>query len=167
VDEYYKNRWSYINGFSLNNFEFINDRENIVFTEKTSISIPNYANAVGTDFLFCANIFNQNQYIPPRIENRKQNLYLGHGYIDEDTVEVEIPEDFTIDALPEATVLETKFGKYEMSFSKNAEGKLIYSRKLLINKGEYPPAEYENYRDFLRSIARLDKTKFLLRQVSR
>jgi hypothetical protein len=52
VDEYYKNRWSYINGFSLNNFEFINDRENIVFTEKTSISIPNYANAVGNDFLF-------------------------------------------------------------------------------------------------------------------
>src|SRR5690606_17829001 len=164
VDEYYKNRWSYINGFSLNNFEFINDRENIVFTEKTSISIPNYANAVGNDFLFCANIFNQNQYIPPRIENRKQNLYLGHGYIDEDTVEVEIPEDFSVEVLPENTILETKFGKYEISFTKIVENKLVYNRKLRINKGEYPSSEYENYRDFMRSIARLDKTKILLKQ---
>jgi hypothetical protein len=164
VDEYYKNRWSYINGFSLNNFEFINDRENIVFTEKTSISIPNYANAVGNDFLFCANIFNQSQYIPPRIETRKQNLYIGSGFIDIDTVEVEIPENFEVDGLPEETVLETKFGKYQIGFSKNPDNKLIYSRKMTLNKGEYPPSEYENFRDFLRSIARLDKTKILLKQ---
>jgi len=164
VDEYYKNRWSYVNGFSLNNFEFNNDRENIIFTENVSIIIPSYANAVSNDFLFCANIFNQSQHIPPRIENRKQNLYLGHGYVDMDTVEVEIPENFSIDALPEATVLETKFGKYEIGFTKTAENKLVYTRKLLINKGEYPPSEYENYRDFLRSIARLDKTKILLKQ---
>ncbi|MEH6764781.1 MAG: DUF3857 domain-containing protein [Aequorivita antarctica] len=164
VDEYYKNRWSYINGFSLNNFEFNNDRENIVFTEKVSVTIPSYANPVGNDFLFCANIFNQSQHIPPRIENRKQNLYLGHGYLDIDTLEVEIPENFSIDVLPESTVLETKFGKYQIGFSKTPENKLVYSRKLLINKGEYPPSEYENYRDFLRSIARLDKTKILLKQ---
>lgn len=164
VDEYYKNRWSYINGFSLNNFEFNNDRENIVFTEKASVSIPNYANPVGNDFLFCVNIFNQSQHIPPRIENRKQNLYLGRGYVDIDTLEVEIPENFSIDVLPESTVLETKFGKYQIGFSKTPENKLVYSRKLLINKGEYPPSEYENYRDFLRSIARLDKTKILLKQ---
>ncbi|SRX74656.1 DUF3857 domain-containing protein [Aequorivita antarctica] len=164
VDEYYKNRWSYINGFSLNNFEFNNDRENIVFTEKVSVTIPSYANPVGNDFLFCANIFNQSQHIPPRIDNRKQNLYLGHGYVDIDTLEVEIPENFSIDVLPESTVLETKFGKYQIGFSKTPENKLVYSRKLLINKGEYPPSEYENYRDFLRSIARLDKTKILLKQ---
>ncbi len=164
VDKYYKNRWSYINGFSLSNFEFINDRENIVFTEKIAMIIPHYANPVGNDYLFCANIFNQSQHIPPRILDRKQNLYLSHGYIDIDTVEVEIPENFSIEALPNETILETKFGKYEMSFVKTAENELVYNRKLLINKGEYPPSEYENYRDFLRSIARLDKTKILLKQ---
>ncbi len=84
--------------------------------------------------------------------------------MDVDTVEVEIPENFEIDGLPEDTILETKFGKYEMGFSKTADNKLVYSRKILINKGEYPPSEYENYRDFLRSIARLDKTKILLKQ---
>ncbi len=164
IDEYYKNRWSYINRFSLNNFEFNNDRENVVFTETIALSIPKYANPVGDDYLFCPNIFNQSQHIPPRIEDRKQNLYLGHGFVDLDTVEVEIPGNFSIEALPEASVLETKFGKYEVVFSKTSENKLMYNRKLRINKGEYPPSEYENYREFLRSIARLDKTKILLKQ---
>lgn len=164
IDQYYKDRWSYINGFSLNNFEFSNDREKIIFTEKASLSLPNYANPVGADYLFCVNIFNQNQYIPPRIENRKQKLYIGSGFIDVDTVEVELPDNFVVEALPENSVLETKFGKYEISFTQTAVNKLTYNRKLRINKGEYPPEEYENYRDFLRSITRLDKTKVLLKQ---
>ncbi|AFL81327.1 hypothetical protein Aeqsu_1851 [Aequorivita sublithincola DSM 14238] len=164
VDEFYKNRWSYINGFSLSNFEFNNDRENIIFTEKVGVIIPKYANPVGKDFLFCANIFNQSRHIPPRIESRKQNLYLDYGYVDFDTVEVEIPENFSVETLPEPTVLETKFGKYEIAFSKISENKLTYTRKLRMDKGEYPPEEYENFRDFLRSIARLDKTKILLKQ---
>ena len=164
VDGYYKKRWSHINGFSIADFDFKDDRENIAFSEKVVLSIPNYANPVGNDYLFCANIFSQNKYIPPRIENRKQNLDIGYGYIDIDSVEVEIPENFSIDALPESSVFETKFGKYEIAFSKSSENKMIYSRKLRIEKGEYPPEEYENYRDFLRSIARLDKTKILLKQ---
>ncbi len=164
LDEKYKNRWSYINGFSINDVKLNNDREEVAFTENLSLTIPNYANPVGNDYLFCANIFNQNQYIPPRIEKRKQNLFIHNGYIDTDTVEVEIPENFVVDGIPEETILETKFGKYEMGFSKTSDNKLIYSRKIRINKGEYPPSEYESYRDFLRSIARLDKTKILLKQ---
>lgn len=164
VDQNYKDRWRYINGLSIDSIDFNNDRKNIAFTEKLSLSIPNYANPVGNDFLFCPNIFNQNQYIPPRIENRKQNLYIRYGFVDIDTVQVELPENFVVDALPDASILETKFGKYETVFSQNAEKNIIYTRKLIINKGEYPPSEYETYRDFLRSIARLDRTKILLKQ---
>ncbi|WP_310991347.1 DUF3857 domain-containing protein [Aequorivita marina] len=164
IDAYYKNRWGHINGFSIDGFEFKDDREQIAFTENVTLTIPNYANPVGGDYLFCANIFSQNSYIPPRIETRNQNLYIGYGYLDIDTVEVEIPANFIIDVLPESSVLETKFGKYEIDFSKTSENNLLYSRKLRIEKGEYPPAEYESYRAFLRSIARLDKTKILLKQ---
>lgn len=164
IDIFYKKRWRYINGFSLNSINFNDDRQNIVFTENVSLTIPNYANPVGDDYLFCANIFNQNQDIPPRIVDRKQDLYLDYGFINTDTVEIEIPENFVVDVLPDSTVLETKFGKYEIRFSKTDENNLVYHRRLQINKGLYPPAEYENYRDFLRNITRLDKTKILLKQ---
>lgn len=166
IDRYYKDRWSYINGFTISDLKFDNDRENIAFTEKMNLNIPNYANAVGSDFLFCPNVFNRNSYIPPRIEDRKQKLSIGHGFMDIDTVEVELPENLVIEAIPEPTVLETKFGKYEINFIKTAENNLQYIRKIRIEKGEYPPSEYENYRDFLRTIARLDKTKILLKQIT-
>ncbi len=165
IDSYYKEKWGYINGFSIEDVQFINDKENIAFTEKLSLKIPKYANPVGDDFLFCANIFSQNKYIPPRIETRKQNLYIDYGFVNNDTVKVEIPENFSVDGLPEDTVLETKFGKYRIGFSINDENELLYTRNIQINKGEYPASEYENYRDFLRTIARLDKTKVLLKQI--
>ncbi len=164
VDKHYKEKWSYINGLSVQNIEFINNREDIIFTEKAQLNIPHYANAVGNDYLFCANIFNQMNHIPPRILERKQDLYLSHGFTDIDTVEVELPENYSVESLPEATVLETKFGKYTMDFNVNSENKIIYTRTLRITKGQYPPQEYDNYRDFCRSIARLDKTKILLNQ---
>lgn len=164
VDSYYKNRWSHINGFSIADISFNDDKEGIAFTETMKIHIPSYANAVGSDYLFSPNIFNQNSYIPPRVLDRNQKLYIGHSYVDVDTAEIEIPENFIIEAIPEPTVLETQFGKYEIDFTKTAENKLQYTRKIQIEKGEYPPSEYDNYRDFLRTIARLDKTKILLKQ---
>lgn len=164
IDNYYKNRWSHINGFSIADINFNDDKKGIAFTETMNIHIPNYANAVGNDYLFSPNIFNQNSYIPPRVLDRNQKLYIGHSYVDVDTAEIEIPENFIIEAIPEPTVLETQFGKYEIDFTKTAENKLQYTRKIKIEKGEYPPSKYDNYRDFLRTIARLDKTKVLLKQ---
>lgn len=164
VDYHYKTRWRHINGFSISKIDFLNDRDQISFTENLTLEIPNYANSVGEDYLFCPNIFSQNSYIPPRIEDRKQNLDLRRGFITVDSVEVKIPKNYTVFALPETHVLETKFGKYELTFEKIAEDKFIYSRKLRIEDGEYSPSEYENYRDFLRSISRMDKTKVLLKR---
>ncbi|WGF92871.1 DUF3857 domain-containing protein [Aequorivita marisscotiae] len=164
LDKYYKEKWGYINGFTIANVNLENDKQNVVFTEELTLNIPNYANPVGDDFLFSANIFNQHKYIPPRIADRKQNLYIGNGYVHTDTVEVILPDNFVVDGLPEETILETKFGKYQMGFSETSDKKLIFYRNMRINKGEYPPSEYDNYRAFLRSIARLDKTKILLKQ---
>ncbi len=164
IDQHYKKKWNYINGFSLTDIKLDNNREEVIFTEELTLNIPNYANPVSNDYLFCANIFNQNQYIPPRIDTRKQNLYIGNGYVDIDTVTVEVPENFDIDGLPDETILETKFGKYQINFNITSDNNLVYNRKMILNKGEYPPSEYENFRDFLRSIARLDKTKILLKQ---
>ncbi len=164
VDRFYKSRWSHINGFSLIDPKFINDQKEIVFTETLQLDIPNYSNSVGNDYLFCPNIFNRNNHIPPRISDRKQKLYIGHGYIDIDRVEVEIPSGFSLGALPVPTVLETKFGNYEIAFTQTEDNKVQYVRKLRIEKGEYPPSEYENYREFLRTISRLDQTKILLKQ---
>lgn len=163
IDAFYKQRWSYLNGLGLRDFGFNNDRENIKFTENVTLEIPMYANAIGNEFLLCPNIFNQQRQIPPKFQDRKQKLYLNYGYVDVDSVEVEIPENFSFEALPEPTVLETKFGRYEINFELTSENNLRYTRRLEINQGEYPASEYDNYRDFKRTVARLDRAKVLVK----
>lgn len=163
VQQYYKERWNYINGFDIAGIQFENSREDVVFTENATIQIPNYANAVGKDFLFCVNVFNQSQYVPPRFLNRKQDLYIPEGYTDIDALEINLPEGLVLETLPENEMLETKFGSYNIRFEKVSENKLVYHRELIINKGTHPKEDYENYRDFRKQIVKGDKTKILLK----
>lgn len=162
IDSYYKNRWSHINGFTIVDYEFENNRQEIFFSEKLNLTIPRYVTFVGNDILFNPNVFNQFNYIPPQIKNRKQNLKINRGFIDEDIITIEIPENMQIETLPESTLLEGEFGAYEIKFEKISEHILKYYRKFHMKKGEFPPGEYENYRKFLRTVSRLDNTKILL-----
>lgn len=164
VIKYYKEQWGYINGFSIEDYAFDNNRDEIIFSETATLNIPNYANSVGTDYLFCANIFNQVQDIPPRISDRKQELYIPEGYIHKDDITVLIPKEFLIESFPEETILESKFGVYKINFARTSDSEINYKRELTINKGVYPAEDYETFRDFKRSIARLDRTKLLLKK---
>jgi len=157
-----KNRWSYINGFKIKESKLSNDRKNVKYKEELKIDIPGYLTPVGDDFLFCVNIFNQSQNIPERYKSRKHNLYISEGFIDTDNVEINLPDGYVLDSMPEDQTIENKFGSYSIQFKKTSENKINYTRNLLIKKGTFPPEEYKNYRNFRRKIAKLDKTKILL-----
>jgi hypothetical protein len=158
----YKKRWSYINGIQIEDVKLENDKIDIVFTEKLSILTPNYTSAAGDDWLFCANVFNQSQYIPPRINNRKQDLFIATGFKDIDHFILQLPIGCTFKTLPKNELIENKFGSYSITFKEIAKDKIEYSRSLIIKKGNHPANEYDNYRSFRRKIAKLDKTKILL-----
>lgn len=162
IKKYYKNRWSHINGFSISEVDFINDKEKIAFTEKLQIESSNYLTSVGNDFLLTPNIFNQWDYIPPKIAHRKQKVKINRGFLDEDEIHFEMSPELKIESLPETISIENKFGKYEINFTKLSDHSFKYSRKLHLHKGEYAPEEYENYREFIRSVNRSDRTKILI-----
>ncbi|RMA57200.1 DUF3857 domain-containing protein [Ulvibacter antarcticus] len=162
LDVSYKRRWSYVNGLNIENTTIVNDRTNIVFTEEVKVKATNYATSMGDDLLFCPNVFNQNQYIPPRISNRKQELFISESYMDVDIFEIKFPQNYAVDSLPEAIVLENEFGSYRISFEIVSENLIKYSRTVIINKGTFPPEAYNTYRSFRRKIAKADKTKVLL-----
>ena len=158
----FKERWGYINGLTIENIILYNNKTDIVFTEKLNIQASNYATKIGDDLLLCANVFNQSQYIPSRISNRKQELYIAEGYNDIDHLDIILPEGYNVESLPEDTIVETKFGTYSISFKELAENKIEYNRNLLIKKGTYPSEDYKAYRSFRKKIAKLDKSKILL-----
>ena len=113
--------------------------------------------------MFAPNVFNQSQSIPPRITDRKQDLYISEGFTEIDQFDIILPDNYSIDSLPDDKTIETKFGIYSISFSEVAKHKIILSRSLIIKKGTFPPEDYKAYRSFRKKIAKLDKSKILVK----
>jgi len=165
VIEYYKNRWDNINGFTIEKVAFEDNRDTIMFKEDLVISIPNYCSKIGSDFLCAVNVFNKNNYVPPRINERKNKLYLYDEYEDFDLVTLEIPSGYTLDELPQDKSIESEFGIYSISFHKKSENVLEYKRQMILKKGAFSKEKYNEYRAFRRKITKFDKTKIVLNKL--
>ncbi len=160
--KHYKNQWSYIPSISIEQVNLFNDKKNIIFKENIQISASHYMTKIGKDFLLCPNLFSQYDDIPRRYENRLQNFHLPDEYIQTSQFEIILPENCRIDEIPKKTELKNEFGKYTMFIEKIAANKLIYHRELLLKKGDYSPSQYKDYRNFIKKINKLDKTKIIL-----
>lgn len=163
VLKHYKSYWSNINNLKVATYSFENDRANVVFTEKVDLNATNYASISGNRILFTANTFNNNGYIPNRYRNRKLPFEIQRGFLDEDELTIQLPEDYEIEAIPSEKIIDTDFGAYTISFEKELEtNTIIYKRKLLIKKGVYPKEKYAAYRDFRKQTARADDAQVVL-----
>lgn len=161
-DEYYKNYWDNVNNLKIVDKSILNNAKEMKCKEELELVARDYCSNAGEDILFRINPFNANSFVPDRYRNRKQPFEISRGYTDIDRYAVTIPLSFKLNSLPEPIKLDTKYGSYEMSITKKSETELIYSRKLQILKGKYPKEEYNDYRNFRRSIAKSDNLKIVL-----
>jgi hypothetical protein len=162
VKESYKGRWGYINNLVIDEVKLVNSKENVQFKEEVKLSATGFVQKIGLEKMMNINILNQNQNIPQRYRNRKNEFEIKRGFYDEDTVEIELPANNKIVAKPENSVIETKFGTYKTEIAVLNPNKLQYKRSLLIKKGIYNTTEYEEYRKFREQIAKQDNSKIIL-----
>lgn len=165
-EKIYKDNWGYLNNLQIKSIEQKNDREQVVFTENLVVGCDNYANTINEELIFCPNGFNQIQFVPDRYRNRTTPLALRWAFVDEDNVQISLPEGYETSSLPEAVTLESPFGTYEMKIEQNADGKLNYFRKFERNEGIFPKEKYEEFREFLKTVSRLDASKVVLKKKS-
>jgi hypothetical protein len=117
---------------TLNNYNFINKKDSIIFEENVKIKATDYATFSGDRMLFVLNAFNRVSHIPKRYRNRKLPLEISRGFIDTDQFEITLPNDYNIEAIPNNINIENKFGSYQFSIEKVSPTKLKYSRTFLI-----------------------------------
>jgi len=161
-DLHYKNYWDYIDNLSLASIKFNNDKNSIEFTEEVKFSANSYAIFAGEEMIVPVNILNQSFYIPKRYKNRKRELSILRGYVDNDEVIIKLPEGYKLQANPEPILLDTKFGTYKSTIEKVSENEIIYKRQFKTLEGTYPKEEYSNYRSFRKKVAKYDKQKIIL-----
>lgn len=163
LEKYYKdNYWDYINNLVINNVEFNNNKKDIIFKESLDVSAENYASISSDRMLIRLNAFNRNTSSLKRYRNRKFPLYIARGFYDKDEFTINLPKGFSIEALPENTTIENKFGSYSIEIEKINDSQLKYKRSLLILKGTHPKEEYSKYRKFRKKVSKLDNSKIIL-----
>ena len=68
-----------------------------------------------------------------------------------ETVRVKLPSGFEVDEMPDATKLETPFGKYSATYEVK-DGHLIFTRSLVVQASTIPAAQYPMVREFFGRI---------------
>jgi len=160
-DLYFKKYWDYLNNLNIDKIEFINDKDNVVFTENVDILATNYATKSGKRLLFQPNVFNRVTNIPTRYKNRTLDFEIERGFVDKDEFVINIDPTLQIEAMPDSVVITNKFGSYEFSIEKRSDSELLYKRTYVLNKGYYSKEEYEEFRTFRANVVKHDKTKIV------
>lgn len=163
LDKHYKNYFGTINNLQLKNPVFKNDKGAIEFTENIDLEAENYASKSGQRLLFALNAFNQYISIPKRYRTRNSPFEISRGFYDYDDINIDLPENFSIESIPESVEYQEKYGHYKTEIKLN-DKKVVYKRSLTINKGFYSKSEYEEYRKFIEKIAKNDNAKLVLIQ---
>lgn len=161
-EAYFKEYWDNINDLKISNLKINNNKEKISFTIDVELQSTAYGSITGNSMMFPINAFNNYSQIPQRYRSRNNPFEIERGFYDDDEIEIVIPENYNIDAKPTNYDIKDKFGEYKTEIVSESPTKLVYKRKLMINKGFYDKSEYENYRKFMEQIAKADTSKILL-----
>ncbi|MEN7548567.1 DUF3857 domain-containing protein [Rapidithrix thailandica] len=159
-------KWLYetmeVSNFAIQDFELQRQKEEIPFvTERLTIQVNKYASQSGKRLFFAPNLMSKNSFVPQRTEERKNEIVKRNAYIEADTITYQLPENYHIEHRPETTSFQSPFGSYESSVLQK-DGKLIYIRKVEINKGRFPKEEYDALVNFYKAMYKADKQKIVL-----
>ena len=163
IMDYYKSHyWSYLNNLNIKDYQFKNNKDSIIFTEKLNVSAADYAKFSGDRLLFEINAFNKSRMTPDRYRNRKLSVEISRGFLDEDAFIVTLPKGYSVEAIPQNIKIENKFGTYTAIIEKVSENELKYSRSFLLKKGKYAKEDYKAFRNFLKNVTKYDNSKIVL-----
>jgi hypothetical protein len=153
-----------IPSFELNSFSIQEEKKlNPKATVKLSLSVRKCASKSGTRMFLSPNLMSVASTIPPTSDKpRVHELALRNTYTESDSVSYMLPKNIQIEAKPEMVKFESKFGTYFADFQVK-DGKLLYLRKFVRNKGKFPATAYVEMIDFYKKIAKADKMQVVLK----
>lgn len=150
-----------IPNFDIRNFSIVNNKDRIPSAVVSlDLALSRLASVSGKRLFLTPNLMNRSTFIPEKVENRKNNVFRKLAYTDYDTIRFEVPESIYPEFLPKAIHIESVFGSYDASYTLDEHG-LLYVRKMVMKRGEFPAATYNQLIDFYKSVNKADNTKIV------
>ena len=101
--------------------------------------------------------------VPATLDDRKEDIYLENGYLDEDEIVITIPDGYDVEACPKDFEQLQPFGSF--SFTIKREGNDIHVRnRLLMKSGTYDKALYSQLVEFIKAISSTYGQKVVLKK---
>lgn len=94
-------------------------------------------------------------------ESKRTNPIELDSHAMKETAVFTLPTGFVIDELPEAVNLDTDFGKYSTSIVEK-EGKLVFTRSLVMNRVTVTPDKYTKVKDFFTKMLEAEQLPVVL-----
>ncbi|MEM6773083.1 MAG: hypothetical protein AAF597_21080, partial [Bacteroidota bacterium] len=140
------------------------DQDYPTATVAYQLEVAHYASKAGKRIFLPLNCLNNFNQVPPADNHRLHPIVVQDSYYEKDDFTISLPEGFRIESMPEEEkVLDTPYGSYKVWIEKNEDSRqLKYHRELNILPVELPASDYQDFRNFYKEIAKLDKMKVVL-----
>lgn len=129
--------------------------------EELTISAPFYASVTGKRLFIQPNLMNKNKGALPEDKERKFDIDYPYAFKEIDTILIEVPKGYILEAMPKSININNQFGKYQIQF-KVEENMITMYRYYERDKKRYLPFEYKNLVKFYKDIYKADRAKVVL-----
>jgi hypothetical protein len=128
--------------------------------ETLIITSPNYASTSGKRLFITPNMFNKSTTRLPSDKPRKYDLELGYPFRDIDSVNITIPDGYTVEALPQNSNITNKFGNYKVNYTVTANTIQLVRLKERLNS-RFTASDYEALAKFYEAMYKADRARIV------
>jgi hypothetical protein len=154
-------RHTQIPSFDVVSYTMTQQKDKIpVAVVELELKLDRLVSVSGKRIFLSPNLMNRINYVPEKLESRKQPVVRHTAYVDADTIHYRLPDDYYPEFLPAPIKLKTIFGEYESAFSLD-QGEVIYIRRVKMLKGQYQPESYDELVNFYKAINKADNAKIV------
>ena len=154
--------------FSLSNYKLKNITENYDQPVRISFEgiVTNFASISGSRLFITPAVFNRlsSDNIPDEEpDERHFPVFRKFPYTTIDSIEIDLPYGYALEAAPSPQHISTSFGEYRTAYTIN-DRTLEYYRFFRIDKKLIPTEQYAEHKEFMKQTARNDQAKFVFRK---
>ncbi|MFT4023268.1 MAG: DUF3857 domain-containing protein [Flavihumibacter sp.] len=129
--------------------------------ENYDFQAPHYAQISGKRIFLQPNVLNRWTRKLSTDTARQYMIDLANDLAETDSVEVDIPEGYTLEAAIKPLKLSTPFGNYEVSVALNGN-RILYTRQLELNRGRFEAKLYTELAKFYEQLYKSDNSRIVL-----
>lgn len=101
----------------------------------------------------------------PKAENRRLDFFFPNPFIKSDTTIYQLPDGYTIDALPAAKNISCDYGNFVTKYWFDAEKRIVYSTaKLELTQLRIPAARYAQVKTFFDEVMKEDSQRIVVKK---